>query len=80
MSDDPSWSDLSDLLDQLSYVATAHAAIARSTLALSEHPDARDHLKQALETLSAGQDALAKALRQAASLSGAMAMHGSETN
>lgn len=73
MSDAPNWPELSDLLDQLAYVAAAHAEIARSTLDLSEHPEARGELQAALRTLSQGQDALAKALRQAASLSGAMA-------
>ena len=76
MEDVPSWADLSDLLDQLAYVAAAHAEIARSTLDLSEHPEAHDQLRQALQTLSDGQQALAKALRQAASLSGAMARTG----
>ena len=81
MTDVPSWSELSDLLDQLAYVAAAHAAIARSTLDLSEHPEARDQLRQALETLSVGQDGLAKALRQAAGLAGALAAkQEAETN
>ncbi|MDB5595788.1 MAG: hypothetical protein JWM36_2749 [Hyphomicrobiales bacterium] len=79
MADDgPNWSELSDLLDQLAFIAAAHAEIARSTLGLSEHPEAREQLRQALETLSKGQDQLALALRQAASLSGTMAHGGDE--
>ena len=78
MEEAPSWPELSDLLDQLAFIATAHAQIARSALELSEHPEARDQLRQSLETLSKGQDQLAVALRQAASLAGAMASSGHE--
>jgi hypothetical protein len=70
----PNWSEVSDLLDQLAYVAAAHAEIARSALDLSHHQEAADQLRQCLETLSAGQDSLATALRQAASLSGSLAV------
>jgi hypothetical protein len=73
LTDAPSWRDLSDLLDQLAFISAAHAQIARSALELSEHADAREQLRQSLETLAKGQDQLAHALRQAASLSGSLA-------
>ena len=80
MDEAPSWPELSDLLDQLAYIAASHAQIARSALDLSEHPEAREQLRQSLETLSKGQDQLAVALRQAASLSGAMASSAGESS
>lgn len=80
MDEAPDWSVLSDLLDQLAFIAAAHAEIAQATIGLSEHPEARDQLRQSLETLSKGQDQLALALRQAASLSGAMAHHTDATS
>lgn len=79
----PNWVELSDLLDQLAYVAAAHAQIARSALEMSEHPGAAAQLRECLQTLSSGQDSLATALRQAASLSGtvaAQAQEGDATN
>ena len=73
MDDVPTWSELSDLLDQLAYIAAAHAEIARSTRAVNEQPEGRAQLGKLLETLSQGQTQLALALRQAAALCGAAA-------